>query len=74
VYYPDAVIDRSSQGDWEAAGGASAADRAHDKVRRILDAPEVSRLESQKLKELERLMAADAADAGMERLPDWRLF
>jgi trimethylamine--corrinoid protein Co-methyltransferase len=74
VYYPDPVIDRSSQGDWEAAGETSAADRAHDKVQQILDAPKVSRLESQKLQELESLMASDAADAGMEKLPDWRPF
>ena len=44
------------------------------RVRQLLDAPEVSPLESQKLKELAGLMASDAAAAGMEELPDWRLF
>jgi trimethylamine--corrinoid protein Co-methyltransferase len=74
VYYPDPVIDRLSQGDWEAAGGASAADRAHDRVRQMLESPAVSPLDSTKMKELEALMASDAAGAGMEKLPEWRLF
>jgi len=74
VYYPDPVIDRLSQGDWEAAGRTSAADRAHDRVREMLDSTAVSLLDSAKMKELEDLMASDAAGAGMEKLPEWRLY
>lgn len=72
VYYPDPVIDRLSQGDWEAAGRTSAADRAHDNVRQMLESPSVSQLEPTIMKELEERMASDAAAAGMETLPKWR--
>lgn len=74
VYYPDPVIDRLSQGDWEAAGGASAAERAHDGVLKMLESPAVSLLDSAKMKELEDLMKFDAAAAGMAALPDRRRF
>jgi len=73
VYYPDPVIDRQSQGDWEAEGAKSAAERAHETTGQLLGSQEVSALESNKMRELEDLMAADAAEAGMDRLPDWRL-
>ena len=74
VYYPGPVIDRLSQGDWEAAGGRSAADRAHDRVRQMRESAAVSPLDPTRMGELEARMASDAAAAGMEKLPEWRLF
>lgn len=70
VYYPDAVIDRLSQGDWEAAGSMSAPDRAHDKVRKILETPTDAKLDSVRMKALEELMVSDATRAGMGKLPE----
>lgn len=73
VYYPDPVIDRISQGDWEAAGRRSAVDRAHDRVQQLLGSSAASPLGPAEMKELENIMSSDAAAAGMEKLPEWRL-
>jgi trimethylamine--corrinoid protein Co-methyltransferase len=70
VYYPDPVIDRVAQGDWEADGSKSAAGRAHEKVLKLRATRDAALLETEALKELENLMLRDAKAVGMERLPD----
>ena len=72
VYYPDPVIERLAQGEWEAGGSRSATDRAHDKVCEIRKSIGGPSLDAAILGELEALMASDAAEAGMPALPDWR--
>jgi len=72
AHYPDHVIDRVSQGEWEAGGAVSAADRAHDAVQRTLADAEPALPPRETLAELESLMKADAVAAGMDDLPRWR--
>jgi trimethylamine--corrinoid protein Co-methyltransferase len=73
VHYPSDVIDRASMGDWERTGAESAAERAHRRVRNLLDGPlGTSVADDGVAGELEGLMLADARRHGLDVLPDWR--
>jgi trimethylamine--corrinoid protein Co-methyltransferase len=74
VYFPSDVIDRGSQGDWEAAGRPHAARRAHEAVRAMLDTPEIDAPDAALVDELESIILADARAMGVDSLPDWRFF
>jgi trimethylamine--corrinoid protein Co-methyltransferase len=74
VWYPSAVVDRGSYGDWEKAGKKTAADRAHARVEELLARPKLSMAESGLVDRLEKIVKADAARHGVAALPDWRVF
>ncbi|MEJ2720088.1 MAG: trimethylamine methyltransferase family protein [bacterium] len=74
VYYPSEVIDRGTQGDWERSGSLQSSDRAHAKVRRLLDDPALSMAAGDLIDELESIMTADANTHGLDRLPEWRFY
>jgi trimethylamine--corrinoid protein Co-methyltransferase len=74
IYHPSDVIDRSTQGEWESGGSLSAAERAHRKVRDILDRPGISLPGKTIIFELESHMMADARRCGLTDLPDWRVW
>ncbi len=72
AYYPSDVVDRATHGEWEKKGSSSAADRAHEKVKTLLDRAAVSYPDAAVVDEMESLMKADAKKYGVDRLPDWR--
>jgi trimethylamine--corrinoid protein Co-methyltransferase len=72
VHFPSDVIDRGSQGDWEAAGRPDAQGRAHLAVRAMLDAPDVNVPDAALIDELESIILADARAMGVDSLPNWR--
>ena len=72
VYYPSDVIDRGTHGEWEKKGSLSAAERAHAKVRAILEKPELNIPDAAIVKELETIMTIDAKKHGLDKLPDWQ--
>ncbi len=74
VWYPSAVVDRGSYGDWEKTGKKTAADRAHARVEELLSRPKLSMAASGLVDRLEKIMKADAQKHGLAALPDWRLF
>ncbi|UCH83866.1 MAG: trimethylamine methyltransferase family protein [Candidatus Latescibacterota bacterium] len=73
VYYPSDVVDRGTQGDWEQGGSTRASERAHAKVRELLDNPELSLADDDLIGELEAIITADAKNFGVHELPDWRV-
>ncbi len=72
AYYPSDVVDRSTHGEWEKGGQLSAAERAHQKVRAMLENPELWILDKTVIDELESVMTADAKKYGIDQLPDWQ--
>jgi trimethylamine--corrinoid protein Co-methyltransferase len=72
AYYPSDVVDRGSQGAWEAAGRPDATARAHAVVRGLLENPNLVALDPKLVDELESIMLADARAIGLDSLPDWR--
>jgi trimethylamine--corrinoid protein Co-methyltransferase len=73
MYYPSPVVDRSTQSDWEKAGSSSAAQRAHERVAKLLQDPASGDLPSEEIiRELEAIMSADARKHSADKLPDWR--
>jgi len=73
AYFPSDVIDRGSQGEWEAADRPDAMRRAHDAVRSILTSPTVDAPDDALIDELESIVLADAREMGVDSLPDWRV-
>jgi trimethylamine--corrinoid protein Co-methyltransferase len=69
AYFPNEVIDRSTLEEWEAKGSASAAERAHESVEKILAQHEPEPLDGAVRAHLTELMARDAKRYGMDRLP-----
>jgi trimethylamine--corrinoid protein Co-methyltransferase len=74
VYYPSAVVDRGSYGDWEKSGKKTAADRAHARVAELLTRPKLSMAPAGLIDRLEKIITADAKKHGVAALPDWRVF
>jgi trimethylamine--corrinoid protein Co-methyltransferase len=72
AHYPDPVIDRLSQGDWQERGGKTAVERAHDCVTEMRRSQPEPTLDATMLDELDARMTSDAAAAGMDKLPEWR--
>ncbi len=73
VYYPGAVVDRGTYGDWEKAGRKSAADRAHALVAEIVEKAKRSMAAPELVHRLESIVSEDAAKHGVHSLPDWRM-
>ncbi|MFH1754390.1 MAG: trimethylamine methyltransferase family protein [Candidatus Latescibacterota bacterium] len=73
TYYPSDVIDRATHGEWEKLGSLSAADRAHARVRTLLDDTQPALLDDALIGELEARMLVDAKAYGLDTLPDWRV-
>jgi trimethylamine--corrinoid protein Co-methyltransferase len=72
AYYPSDVVDRGSQGEWEAAERPNATALAHAMVRSMLDNPSITALDPKLVGELESIMLADARTLGLGSLPDWK--
>ena len=70
VYYPGNVVDRGGIGDWESAGFPTAAARAHQEVERLLAGADA--YDDALAGRLEKTMAADLAESGVDTLPPWR--
>jgi trimethylamine--corrinoid protein Co-methyltransferase len=64
------LIDRSSYGDWEAAGAKTAAERAASEVERLLAKSDVPPLAEDTEVRLDAIMKAEAAVFGLDSLPD----
>ena len=64
------LVDRSSYGDWEAAGAKTAADRAAAEVERLLAKSDVPPLAEETEVRIEEIMKAEAAAVGLDALPD----
>lgn len=71
VTFPSAVIDRRSRETWLAAGGTSARQRARQRVADLLARHQPQPLPDDVRCELVAVMAADARQHGMERLPQF---
>jgi trimethylamine--corrinoid protein Co-methyltransferase len=67
---PSRLIDRSSYGDWEAGGGASARERAAAEVARILREATPSAPPADVVAELDAIMQREAAAWNLSKLPE----
>ncbi len=67
--FPGPTIDRGTLGEWEETGKLTAAQRAHQEVKRILAKAEPKPLPEDVVRELERILLADAKKYGLEKLP-----
>ena len=72
-YYPSEVIDRSTLGEWEAAGAKDSATRASERVRSILIHHEPTPLETSIAAYLEEIMQREAREVGLDNLPELSL-
>ena len=69
-YMPGPVIDRQTLEIWQAGGGKSAAERAREQIRNLLEAPQPEPLDSERTRALEDIMAHDARSQGLAALPE----
>jgi trimethylamine--corrinoid protein Co-methyltransferase len=67
---PSAVVDRQTYGDWEAAGGRSAEERARAEVERLLAREPEPALPPATLAALREVMAAEARRVAWDGLPE----
>jgi trimethylamine--corrinoid protein Co-methyltransferase len=68
-YFPGRVIDRANRSRWQAEGGLSLGERAHQEVERLLAAYRPSSLPQDVRGELTERMTHEANRFGMEKLP-----
>jgi trimethylamine--corrinoid protein Co-methyltransferase len=73
VYYPGAVVDRGTYGDWVKAGRMSAADRAHAMVADLVETSRRSMAAAELIDRLASIMTEDAAKHSVRSLPEWRI-
>lgn len=66
---PSALVSRDTYGDWETAGARYAHESAVEEVEKRLAKADVPALPGTTAKELERIMAGEAAQWGMAALP-----
>lgn len=64
------VLDRDTYDYWISLGGKSAADRASEEVKKLLDENPPSLLKREKMDELVKVMLADARKNGLSSLPE----
>ncbi len=69
-FFPGPVIDRANRSRWEAEGGLTLEQRAHDEVEKLLGSYEPSNLPDDNKKELIRLMEEEARRYGQDELPE----
>lgn len=70
AYFPDGVIDRSTLEEWEEGGRKDAAERASERVGRLLDEHVPDPLDDETAAYLKEVMEAEAGRAGMDGLPE----
>ena len=70
VYFPGPTIDRTNRSRWQEEGAQTLRERARSEVQRIIAEHEPVGISSDVQNELTRLMTAEAARHGMERLPE----
>jgi trimethylamine--corrinoid protein Co-methyltransferase len=70
IKFPGPVVDRANRSRWLDEGGLSLHDRAEKEVERLITSHAPSRLPDDTKTELVRLMTAEAARFGMDKLPD----
>ena len=68
-YFPGPVIERANLSRWRSEGRRGTLERAHEEVKKHLEAYEPSRLGDDVKKQLTELMIAEAKRFGMEQLP-----
>ena len=68
-YIPSAIIDRKSRRVWEEAGSKTAFAIAGERVRKILDGPEPSPLDADRLARLDKVTRRIMTGAGISQLP-----
>ncbi len=69
-YFPSEVIDRANYQMWNSSDGKSAGERAHQKVKQLLQQEPPPPLASSVLKELKAIMEQDARKYCMNTLPE----
>ncbi len=72
AYYSTDIVDRGSEGEWEAAGRPDATERAHARVRELLDPDGITPPEPSVLEEMGAIISDDARSHGFDSLPDWK--
>ena len=70
VYFPGPTIDRTNRSRWQEEGAQTLRERANLEVRRIIAEHEPVGISSDVQDELTRLMTAEAARHGMDKLPE----
>jgi len=70
AYFPGPTIDRGTLGEWEQSGLLTSAQRAHQQVEKILAEAKSKPPKDKVIKELEKILLADAKKYGMEKLPE----
>ena len=61
-----------SEGEWVAAGRPDAPERAHARVRDLLDPNGITPPDAAVLEEMESIITDDARSQGIYSLPDWK--
>jgi trimethylamine--corrinoid protein Co-methyltransferase len=69
IHFPGPVIDRANRSRWKEEGELSLKKRARIEVEKHIGQYETVRMESDVIKELTRLMKAEARRVGMDKLP-----
>lgn len=72
VYQPSPVIDRDFRQTWEAKGGLSAADRAHERAQQLIATHQAPALAPEVVAELESITLAAGRAHGLASLPAWQ--
>jgi trimethylamine---corrinoid protein Co-methyltransferase len=68
-YFPDPVIDRKNLQDWLGSGGETLMERAHNRVKYLLDSYVENPLDINIKNELNQIMLSSAKKYGLEKLP-----
>ncbi len=68
-YVPSDVIERSPLGQWQKEGSLTAGDRAHRRVKKLLEKGNKYSPPADTVKALEDIMTANAGKYGMDKLP-----
>ena len=69
LFFPSALIDRGSHGEWQTRGSPTAADMAHEQVKEILAAGNPAPLDPSLDRQLADIIQADANAGGFGELP-----
>jgi trimethylamine--corrinoid protein Co-methyltransferase len=69
IHFPGPIVDRANSSRWLEEGGLTLHDRAEAEVERLIAVYTPSSLSEDVKTELERLMTAEAARFGMDKLP-----
>ncbi len=67
------IIDRDAYDQWVSLGKKSMADRASEKVKKILKEAISNVLEKDSLKEIQKIMLSEAKNCGLDSLPEIKI-